>query len=444
MPADNLQLGDGSKVAVIGGGPAGSFFSYFLLDMAARLGTDLRVDIYEPRDFAKPGPRGCNMCGGIVHESLVQILATEGINLPPTVVQRGIDSHMLHMGMGSARIETPLEEKRIGAMYRGAGPRDLKETKWGSLDGHLLSLATAKGATVVQDRVDGVQLIDGHPELKTKGGTTQIYDFVGVTVGVNSTLLKNFQTLGINYQPPETTKTYVAEFYLGAKAISEYLGSSVHVFLLAIPGLEFAAFIPKGDYVTMVLIGEGIDKELVRSLLDRPELECCFPPDLDLQDSSCHCSPRMTISGATQPFADRIVFIGDCGVTRFYKDGIGSAYRAAKAAASTAVFQGIGTSDFQRHYWPFCKRLNRDNMFGRLIFAVVGQIQRMRFSRRAVLRTVTREQKKSAGRQPMSTVMWDMYTGGSPYREILVRTLHPSFWAVFLYDCMVSLISRER
>jgi hypothetical protein len=194
----------------------------------------------------------------------------------------------------------------------------------------------------------------------------------------------------------------------------------------------------------MVLIGDGIDQKLVDSFLERPELKRCFPPDVDLQQPSCRCSPRMTISGAQQPFADRIVFIGDCGVTRYYKDGIGSAYRAAKAAASTAVFQGIAASDFRRHYWPFCKRLKSDNMFGKLIFAVIGQIQRMRFTRRAVLRTVTREQNKPAGRQPMSTVMWDMYTGGSPYREILLRTLHPSFWAVFLYDCVVSLIRGDR
>jgi len=134
-----LQLDDGSRIAVIGGGPAGSFFSYFLLDLAERAGMDIQVDIYEPKDFSRPGPAGCNHCGGIVHESLVQILAAEGINLPPTVVQRGIDSHVLHMGVGSVRIETPLHEKRIGALYRGGGPRGITERKWDSLDGYLLS-----------------------------------------------------------------------------------------------------------------------------------------------------------------------------------------------------------------------------------------------------------------------------------------------------------------
>jgi flavin-dependent dehydrogenase len=102
---DRLFLEDGSRVAVIGGGPAGSFFTYFLFEMAERIGMDLAVDIYEPRDFTKPAPQGCNMCGGIISESLVQLLATEGINLPSSVVQRGIDSYVLHMDVGTVRIE---------------------------------------------------------------------------------------------------------------------------------------------------------------------------------------------------------------------------------------------------------------------------------------------------------------------------------------------------
>ena len=81
----DLRLRSGSRVAVIGGGPAGSFFSYFLLQLAARTGIRIDLDLYEPRDFATPGPRGCNMCGGIVSESLVQSLATEGIHLPVEV-----------------------------------------------------------------------------------------------------------------------------------------------------------------------------------------------------------------------------------------------------------------------------------------------------------------------------------------------------------------------
>jgi hypothetical protein len=88
-------------VAVIGGGPAGSFFSHFFLDMASMVDLDVKLDIYEPRDYSRPGPVGCNNCGGIISESLVQHLATEGINLPDSVVQRGLDSYVLHTVDGS-------------------------------------------------------------------------------------------------------------------------------------------------------------------------------------------------------------------------------------------------------------------------------------------------------------------------------------------------------
>ena len=42
----DLHLVDGSRVAVIGGGPAGSLVSYFLLEMAERSSLELDVEIF--------------------------------------------------------------------------------------------------------------------------------------------------------------------------------------------------------------------------------------------------------------------------------------------------------------------------------------------------------------------------------------------------------------
>jgi flavin-dependent dehydrogenase len=99
-----LRLENGSRIAVIGGGPAGSFFSYFALQAAQRLGLQVQLDIFEPRDFSRRGPGNCNMCGGIISETLVQNLASEGINLPSDIIQRRIDSYFLHMDAGSVLI----------------------------------------------------------------------------------------------------------------------------------------------------------------------------------------------------------------------------------------------------------------------------------------------------------------------------------------------------
>jgi flavin-dependent dehydrogenase len=440
LPSEKLSensrfiLDSGSRVAVIGGGPAGSFFSYFLLAMAERVGMDLAVDIYEPRDFSKPGAAGCNMCGGIISESLVQLLAAEGINLPPTVVQRGIESYVLHMDVGTVRIETPRREKRIAAVHRGAGPRGIVEKKWGSFDAHLLGLAQERGANVIRERVEGVSLADGRPCLTTKGRTSGGYDLLASAAGINSSVLKVFEGLGLGYKPPNATKTFICEFFFGHETIERYLGNSMHVFLLALPRLEFAAIIPKGDYATVCLLGKEIDAALVESFLNAPEVRQCFPPGFRPPEGFCRCFPAINIRGPVQPFADRFVFLGDSGVTRLYKDGIGGAYRAAKAAAKTAVFEGVSAADFRGHYLPVCRAISRDNDIGWVIFAVTGLIKSARFARRGVLKMTSREQETLGLRRRMSGVLWDTFTGSAPYRDVFLRTLNPAFLGRLLFE----------
>ncbi|MCX5720029.1 MAG: hypothetical protein NT055_08775 [Nitrospirae bacterium] len=123
--ADSSTLGDGANIAVIGGGPTGSFFSIFALKMAKMVGKKLNITIFEPKDFTKDGPGGCNRCGGIISELLVQNLAVEGINLPDSIVQRGINSYKLHTDHGSVYIATPSLEKTIATVYRGGGPKGI-------------------------------------------------------------------------------------------------------------------------------------------------------------------------------------------------------------------------------------------------------------------------------------------------------------------------------
>jgi flavin-dependent dehydrogenase len=439
-----LKLAPHSRVAVLGGGPAGSFFAYFLLDAATRADLSVGVDVYEYRDFAVPGPQGCNMCGGIISESLVQFLATEGISLPPEVVQRGIGSYTLHTDTGSVRIETPLHEKRIGAVHRGPGPRDQKVAVWESFDGHLQRLAREKGAVVRNERVDAISWPAGRPALTTRNGETAEYDLLAVAVGVNSTTLKLFEGKELSYRPPESTKTHIREYKLPREEIDEYLGDSMHVFLLNIPRLEFAALIPKGDYVTACLLGDDIDTALIEQFLGSPEVKKCFPPTWQPDQVSCKCSPRINVQAALNPFADRVVFIGDSGVTRLYKDGIGAAYRTAKAAAETAVLHGVSREAFDRHYAPVCQHIALDNRIGKGVFAMARSAQRYRFARDAIVRMAATEQDRPPKTRRMSMILWDMFTGSASYREIVQHAAHPRFVTGFARAVGSSLLSRRR
>ena len=444
--SEGLHLGDGSRVAVMGSGPAGSLFASFLLEMAARVDVRLSVDLYDPRNFAQlPGPAGCNMCGGIVSETLVQNLAVEGVSLPSGVVQRGIDSYVLHTDVGTARIATPAAEVRIGAMHRGAGPKDAKGARWESFDHHLQARAIAAGARLVRARVEKVSLDEaGRPRLGTKDGGADTYDLLAVATGVNSSALKLFEELGIGFRRPQVTKTLIREYYLGQDVIDRHLGTSMHVFLLDIPRLEFAAAIPKGDYVTMCLLGEDVDGALVDAFVASPQVKACMPPGWDPEAKSCQCVPAINIRGVEKPYANRFVFIGDAGVTRLYKDGIGAAYRTAKAAARTALFEGISEEAFARWYMPVCRSIGGDNRLGHLAFLVTRIARRFPFLRRAMLRMATREQERRGAPQRMSGVLWDMFSGSAPYGDILRRMFSPAFLSRFLASAAASLWPRRR
>lgn len=154
----------------------------------------------------------------------------EGINLPPTVVQRGIDSYVLHTADARVKIETPLKEKRIAAVHRGGRPRDAKEVKWGSLDGRLLRLAKDLGAKVVAARVGEGGWDDGWPQVRLKEAT-QTYDLLVGAIGVNSAGWQLFEALGFQGKRPQTTKAYITELNLGHQAITQHFGSEVHIFL---------------------------------------------------------------------------------------------------------------------------------------------------------------------------------------------------------------------
>ena len=426
MKQDAYELQDGSKIAVVGAGPAGSMFSYFFSSMAETLGLDAHVDIYEPRSFCQRGPAGCNHCGGIVSESLVQRLATEGIRLPDDVVQRGIASYTLHMDVGDVEIATPLAEKRIAAIYRGNGPKESERLDTHSFDGYLLELAQEKGAAVIPKLVTDLQRGDDHMSLSCADNWKADYDLVVLASGVNSRLAEMLESTAPEFSRPARTKTFICEFKLGRDVIQETFGPSMHVFLLDIPRLEFAALIPKGDYVTLCLLGDDIDEELMERFFASPEVRERFP-DKVIPPHACHCYPRINLSAARPAYADRLVMIGDSGATRLFKDGIGAAYRTAKAAAKTAVFHGIDADSFRKHYAPLCNKISNDNKVGKFVFSVASLVQKAKFARRGVLRMTVNEQLDANSAQRMSTVLWDLFSGSASYTDVFLRTLDPRY-----------------
>jgi flavin-dependent dehydrogenase len=435
----SMELTNGSRVGVIGGGPAGSLVSYFLLEMAERIDLKLEVYIYEPRDYSRAGPAGCNMCGGIISESLAQLLAIEGINLPPSVVQRGIDSYVLHSNGRQVRIRTPLEEMRIAALHRGSGPLGSEPGDWDSFDKFLLDMAVEKGARHLQTRVREIDRANGKPVIRTKDIPDQSCDLVIGAVGVNGGGIRLFENFFPRFRPPATTKAGITEVYLGREKIEEHLGSSIHIFLPEVSQLEFAAVIPKGDYVTVCLLGHDVNRELTDRFMSSPEVRGLFPVELQGDATSCRCLPNMNVGAARHMFDDRVVLMGDCGVSRLYKDGIGAAYPSTKPVAVTAVFQGVSGRDFKKFYRPLCRQLELDNRLGGLIFTTSILFRKFEFLREAMLRMCEREQSTDDHGMIMSMILWDIFTGSAPYRDVVMRFFAPGFGLRFAGEAFQAL-----
>jgi flavin-dependent dehydrogenase len=423
------ELKDGANIAVLGGGPTGSFFSIFALKMAKMMGKEINVTIFEPKDFTKDGPGGCNRCGGIISELLLQTLAVEGITLPDRVVRKGINSYKLHTNHGSVFISTPAFEKTIATVYRGAGPKGAIGGQIESFDNFLLSQAIEEGATHIQARVDRIEY-RSKPVLFSQNKEMMDADLVAGCFGVNSTTGKIFEDMGIGYRKPPTITAAIAELRMSEEAIGEYFGNSIHLFLIPDKGIKFAAMIPKGLYVTLCILGEDMSPSVVKEFLERPLVKSVLPPVFSME---CSCLPKMNIGAPRKPFADRVVMCGDAGSTRLFKDGLGAAYLMGKAAAKTAVFQGVGEADFRREYYPVYKSIITDNLYGSFLYTVIGQYRRWKHLTKAMLEVVRKEQADPNNSEKiLSSILWDMFTGNERYKNVFFKSakvrMHIDMW----------------
>jgi len=420
--ADPDVLNDGAKIAVIGGGPSGSFFSIFALKMARMLGKELNVTIFEPKDFTKDGPGGCNRCGGIISELLVQTLAVEGINLPDSVVRKGINSYKLHTNEGSVFIATPHFEKTIATVYRGGGPKGMMAGEKESFDNFLLRQAVKEGAVHKPLRIDGITYRNKKPVPLSRNSEIMEADLVVGAFGVNSTAGTLIESMGFGYEEPLTVTTAIAELHMSEQVVAQYFGNSIHLFLLPDKGLKFAAMIPKGAYVTLCILGSEIHGRTVDDFLDKPVVKVVLPKS-DPYKLECRCLPKMNVGAPKIAFSDRVVMCGDAGSTRLFKDGLGAAYLMGKAIAKTVVFHGVGRQHLKGSYKPVYRSILIDNYFGRVLYAVTDILRKNSVFTKGMLEVIQREQEGVAGHVVLSSILWDMFTGNERYRNIFPKAL---------------------
>jgi len=446
MASQSRSLQNDDRVAVVGGGPAGSFFAIHLLRAAKRLGRNIEVVIIEKRGPTDPCSedfqcRGCNFCAGLISPRLNEILDDHGLVVPEEIIQGRIDYVWIQGQWKNFRLRVP-NDLRMYSVFRGSLP-GRRSGRPAGFDGFLLGAASQEGARVLYGEVQEVSYTpSGMPSLtvRTQQGAKFSFDssFVTFATGINAhcghdyrddPLIASLQRLNPSFVPARTRKTFIFELDVGEDYLQRHLNREIYFVEYGSRdlNLEHAALIPKGRFLTVALIGKCVDKadlprqgrQTARSLLTLPQIDRLFPGIAEAP-ITCACVPRMTVTTAGSPFADRCAFVGDAVGSRLNKDGLYSAYTTATQLAETVLVNGIDKQALARGYGKTVKWLEADNRSGQMVFG----LSRVAFTRRLVSRIVyqafateckVREQRS----RPLSKVLWKIASGTADYQEVL-------------------------
>ena len=436
-----LRLRDGSRVCIVGGGPAGSFSAILLQGMARDRGTRLEVVLFEGRgDAPRCGHATCKGCAGIVSTRALESMRTIGIDLPEDVVLEevcGYVLHIPHLPRDMAYLSAPEPGQRIVSVYRGFGPRSDPPHPIRSFDHFLRQTAAERGTHIVYEPVRSVQWADGRPVVLTDAKHWGC-DLVVLATGVNAR-----PPMGetFHYRPPRTATMFQQECprpeTMPEGRIGAFFGQPSDV--------VFATLVPKRDLVNVSLLGKVWDRsrrEALASFLASPVgwLDQFFP---QAPERLCTCSARVVVGGARRYYGDRWVAVGDAAVSRLYKDGIGSACRTSLRAMETAVNRGVAARDFRRGYAPYCRRVSRNNATGRLLFWLFARILARRLLAVAAMRSIRREEAQAGSTQRLSAIVWGMLTGDYTYLHVLRMLLSPATIARYAADCLAVALRRN-
>lgn len=433
MRRKKIPLQPGDRVAIIGGGPAGSLFAIQLLREARRLRLPLEAAIFDSKSFLHTGGKGCNMCAGAVGEGFLHRLKELGIPLDPAVIQQEVTGYSLS-GPGLSAFVKGEHDQKIATVFRGAGPGHCPDVlPPGSFDHFLLRRAQEEGAHVFNWRIDRLEFGLGSEKLCRLCGKSQGQEYTAALVvgafGVNSAIHRAF-TFG--YRPPRTWHACQAEIYLPRCPPRRRYSRLIHVFLSGNPQLKLVAFTPKGPYLTATGIGKHVKiADLSREIGGNLAIRCSLPRRWEIV---CHCHPQVPVTTGRRPYDDRVVIVGDACISRYLKNGIESAYWTSRYAVEAVLHYGVGRSALRRRYFHRClSTFAVDNLCGKVFFQIYHFISRRPLLARGFIQAVRREQHLEAGRpRPVSGVLWHLFTGDSPYRKIILLALSPRVVLRFL------------
>lgn len=465
-PRDRLQLTDGSKVVIIGGGPSGSFLAINLLRKSKRSGKKIEVIIIEKKWTINISEQNspecyigdCNYCAGGLSPKILEGLKNLGLILPDKVIMD--KAFIINVFANWKTISLEVSGEMV-SVYRGSKPKERSESNY-NFDTFLLESAVKEGAMVINAEVIDLKYSnEGRPIVCFNGDAREMEtDLVAFAGGVNETVgkrldprkppLSYLQRIIPGFHPPKVRKTIIFELNAGENdRIIQKIKGELYFILHGSRNLklEMISIVPKGKYITIVLIGPCIDKstskdsmKIINEFMMLPHIRAILPPELKLKNI-CFCSPNMTTGVAKDPYGDRIMVVGDMLTANLYKDGIGSAYELSAKIAETALTIGIDKRSLKAGYVPVIRKYRLNNALGKLVFLFIRICFNNSLFSRIIYQAVIAERKKKArGNRKLEKILWNIASGDDSYKNIIVNMYHPFvLWSIFYGGFFITL-----
>jgi len=456
-----MILHNGSRVHIVGGGPGGSFLAIHLIRQARQAGKRLSVVIIDKKMVDPPGRaacglKACNFCAGVISPALYNQMAAAHLRLPEDVVCQDFSHIWIHGLWKNFPLKVP-SGQRLVSIFRGMLPQGRGTLPYG-LDAFLLSCAVKEGAEQMAGMAREVRYNpSGRPVLRIEqagGETSELEsDFVCIAAGVNAgvgdnmtadPLFASYARLNPSFRPPKTRPALIFELKPGRAYLKKYMNRELY---LIIAGnrhlhLEHGALVPKGDYLTVSLVGKSIDTlsssdeagRVIRQFMSLPHVRSILPGlTPEKWPVCCMCLPRMATGLSQSPFADRIALAGDAFGARLYRDGLYSAFTQSCALAAAAVNQGVDKETLTRSLADMTRWLETDNRYCRTVFMIVQKMLKSEILSRMLYQSFASEMKfRQQKVWPLGKILWQIGSGLADYQQVF-KNLHsrPVLFSLF-------------
>lgn len=410
-----MKLGQGSRISIIGGGPAGCFAALHAEKLGRERSLTFDIRIFDPA-HKEGGSISCKGCAGILSWRLREGLRELGLELTEEVIQEEILSYVVHVPGGSFFLNRPSASRRIVSVYRGNYPCRRPDERPNSFDDFLRQAAIERGIRILPEAVRRIES-HAHPVVMTNKGEYEC-DFIIMAAGVNGLQ----EAILPRYRRPALARMAQGEIARTEK----WLRGRVIVFFDQPKEIFFAAMIPKRSYANISLLSKTLQVAHPVSRFfehDIGRLKELYPSSPRL---ICKCNPLIAIGKAKRCFGRNWVAVGDAAISRLYKDGIGSAYRTSKKAVETAIVHGASQRAFKRNYGPYCRSIALDNSIGRLLFRLISFMLKNRLLSRAIEISIRAEQRSKHKTGAHSRFLWGLLTGDQSYRTLLTGIIRPA------------------